>query len=87
MKVVFFNELYHLFNKHPGSSFDTLTELVSMDKRIGSSHLQVPGLDSEYGFGGACFPKDTKAFTEFARNTSELQLLDYVIKLNNDIRS
>jgi UDPglucose 6-dehydrogenase len=86
MKVVFFNELHHLFNKHGGSSFDSLTEIVSMDKRIGTSHLQVPGPDGQYGFGGACFPKDTSAFAEFARNTSELQLLDYVIKLNEDIR-
>jgi UDPglucose 6-dehydrogenase len=87
MKVVFFNELHNLFNKHNGSSFDSLTEIVSMDKRIGVSHLQVPGPDGQYGFGGACFPKDTSAFVEFARNTSELQLLDYAIKLNNDIRS
>jgi len=86
MKVVFFNELYHLFNKHPGSSFDTLTELVSMDKRIGTSHLQVPGPDGQFGFGGACFPKDTKAFSTFAKNDSPLKLLDYAIVLNINIR-
>jgi UDPglucose 6-dehydrogenase len=85
-KVVFFNELYHLFNKHNGSSFDTLTELVSMDKRIGSSHLQVPGPDSEFGFGGACFPKDTNAFASFARKVSPLELLEKVIKLNSNMR-
>jgi UDPglucose 6-dehydrogenase len=85
-KVVFFNELYHLFNKHNGSSFDTLTELVSMDKRIGSSHLQVPGPDSEFGFGGACFPTDTNAFASFARKVSPLELLEKVIKLNSNMR-
>ncbi len=86
MKVVFFNELFHLFNKHPGSSFDTLTELVSMDPRIGNSHLQVPGPDGQYGFGGACFPKDTKAFVEFAKDDSPLALLDYAIELNSRYR-
>lgn len=86
MKVVFFNELYHLFNKSGGLSFDALTELVSMDNRIGSSHLQVPGSDGQFGFSGACFPKDTKAFVEFAKNDSPLNLLDYVIKLNEDIK-
>jgi UDPglucose 6-dehydrogenase len=86
MKVVFFNELFHLFNQIPGSSFDSLTEMVSMDKRIGNSHLQVPGPDGEYGFGGACFPKDTKAFVEFAKNSSPLELLDHVIKMNQEIR-
>ena len=87
MKVVFFNELYYLFNKHSESSFDALTELVSMDKRIGTSHLQVPGPDGKYGFGGACFPKDTKAFVEFAKDSSSLELLDYAIKLNKEIRN
>jgi UDPglucose 6-dehydrogenase len=87
MKVVFFNELYHLFNEHSSvSSFDALTELISMDNRIGSSHLQVPGPDGEFGFGGACFPKDTKAFAEFARKISPLKLLDYTIKLNTVTR-
>lgn len=87
-KVVFFNELYHLYNKHDGASFDTLTELVSMDKRIGNSHLQVPGPDGKYGFGGACFPKDTSAFVEFARNSnSSLSLLDSAIIINETLRN
>ena len=25
--------------------------------------MQVPGPDGDRGFGGACFPKDTEAFT------------------------
>ena len=86
MKVVFFNELYTLYNKTNGTSFDALTELVSMDPRIGSSHLQVPGPDGQFGFGGACFPKDTKAFAEFAKANSPLALLDCVIKINKELR-
>jgi nucleotide sugar dehydrogenase len=87
MKVVFFNELFHLFNKSAGLSFDSLTEIVSMDDRIGNSHLQVPGPDGDYGFGGACFPKDTKAFVQFAKDSGPLELLEHVIKLNNEIRN
>ena len=30
-----------------------------MDKRIGLSHINVPGPDGKFGFGGTCFPKDT----------------------------
>ena len=86
MKVVFFNELFHLYNKDGGTSFDALTEIVSMDARIGSSHLQVPGPDGEYGFGGACFPKDTKAFVEFAKDKSPLELLDFAIGINDNMR-
>jgi UDPglucose 6-dehydrogenase len=87
MKVVFFNELFHLFNTSSGSSFDSLTEIVSMDDRIGNSHLQVPGPDGDYGFGGACFPKDTKAFVQFAKNKQPLKLLEHAIKLNKEIRN
>ena len=36
------------------------------DQRIGSSHVQVPGFDGRKGYGGACFPKDTNAFSKFA---------------------
>ena len=31
------------------------------DKRIGNSHLNVPGPDGDFGFGGHCFPKDLSA--------------------------
>ena len=42
-------------------SYEKLSELVGMDERITHSHMKVPGPDGEKGFGGACFPKDTKA--------------------------
>ena len=32
------------------------------DGRVGNSHLDVPGHDGQYGFGGKCFPKDINAF-------------------------
>jgi len=90
-KVVFFNELHSLFETYSDRSFhkltfDELTELVSLDKRIGNSHMQVPGPDSEFGFGGACFPKDTKAFTKFAKGLSELDLLQTAIEINKTLR-
>ena len=82
-KVVFFNELQILFGNSSDVSFDQLTELVSLDKRIGSSHMQVPGPDGKYGFGGACFPKDTKAFTKFAESSTQLELLKKAIDIND----
>jgi UDP-glucose 6-dehydrogenase len=54
------------------------------DPRIGNSHTSVPGFDGKMGFGGACFPKDTSAFLDYAISFS---LLDEVIKSNNKIRS
>jgi len=86
-KVVFFNELHNLYTQYTNNnSFDHLTELVSLDDRIGNSHMQVPGPDGEFGFGGACFPKDTKAFSKFATDLSKLELLESTIEINKNLR-
>ena len=87
MKVVFFNELYDLYNQTSGVSFDALTEMVSLDPRIGNTHLQVPGPEGGFGFGGMCFPKDTKAFVEFSKkHKKELKLLRKAIIINNTLQ-
>ena len=83
-KVIFFNELRNLYSDN---DFDTLTEIISLDKRIGKSHMMVPGHDLKYGFGGMCLPKDTSAFAISARNQkSPLKLLERVIKVNKELR-
>lgn len=90
-KVIFFNELKSLYNKSAtriiDSEFDSLTELISLDERIGDSHMMVPGSDMEYGFGGMCLPKDTLAFaTSASRAGSPLKLLEEAILINNKLR-
>ena len=83
-KVIFFNELY---NMYCDDGFDELTEIIAMDKRIGKSHMMVPGSDREFGFGGMCFPKDTLAFaTSASRKGSPLKLLEEAILINNELR-
>ena len=83
-KVIFFNELY---NMYCDDGFDELTEIVSMDERIGKSHMMVPGSDREFGFGGMCLPKDTLAFaTSASRKGSPLKLLEEAILINKEIR-
>ncbi len=88
-KVMFFNELHNLFNlSGTDESWENFIQAVSLDSRIGKSHMQVPGPDGRYGFGGACFPKDTKALYEYSLSlNSPLHILKKVIDLNNDIRS
>ena len=50
--------------------------------------MDVPGHDGRYGFGGACLPKDSKAFYEYSKSVNEpLNLLNEVILSNNLIRS
>ena len=50
--------------------------------------MSVPGHDGRFGFGGACFPKDTEALLSFfEENKKSFSLLAEAIKINNDLRS
>ena len=85
-KVVFMNELYQLA-KAMNLNYDNVADMVRMDRRIGSSHLQVPGPDGSFGFGGACFPKDTSAMLKFAeQHQVSLSVLDAAVKKNTLLR-
>lgn len=89
-KVAFFNELHELFlQSGSASSWEQFTDMLRRDQRIGDSHMQVPGLDGEFGFGGTCFPKDTNALLYYAKLTAErnpLTILDSAVKSNNKRR-
>ena len=66
----------------------TVINIISRDKRIGDSHMNVPGHDGKKGFGGACFPKDSLALIKFAKNLNvDLNSLISTVKINNKIRS
>jgi len=87
MKVTFMNEIYQLHKMHCSTSWDEFRSMLTLDPRMGKSHLQVPGPDGEFGFGGACFPKDTQAFAAFARqNGKYLCLIESAIRLNHITR-
>ncbi|MDC0875219.1 hypothetical protein OAP64_06260 [Flavobacteriaceae bacterium] len=60
VKVSFANEMQQLSEKL-GVYYDNLLSMVLEDERIGKAHLNVPGHDGDFGYGGQCFPKDTKA--------------------------
>lgn len=87
-KVSFFNELNSVFSETNSSeSWDNFIKFLSYDKRIGNSHMSVPGHDGRLGFGGACLPKDSLAFAKFAElNNSKLNVLKTAISVNNSIR-
>ena len=81
-KVVFMNEMEELARAH-NYEWKDIVHSVMMDKRIGSSHLQVPGPDGFYGFGGMCFPKDTNALVKYANKLGvQLNVLKSAIKKN-----
>ena len=85
-KVVFMNEM-EILAKSLGCNYELVSQLVKADPRIGKSHMQVPGPDGAYGFGGACFPKDTSALLKFAADEAVvMNVLDAAVKKNTLLR-
>lgn len=64
-KISFLNDMKLLSDKCNANWNDVIDGFVR-DGRIGHSHLNVPGHDGKYGFGGVCFPKDIQAIIHFA---------------------
>ena len=89
LKVVFFNEMKSVFDKvNKNNDWSDFIKALSKDKRIGNSHMNVPGPDGRYGFGGACFPKDVNALIKYSKEIdSELSLLNMANDINNKIRA
>ena len=85
-KVIFMNEMYSLATK-TGANYKAISDMIAMDLRIGMSHLDVPGPDGSFGFGGMCFPKDTAALLKFAEeNDVELSVLKAAVSKNKVVR-
>ena len=85
-KLTFFNELFELCSK-TGANYDTVSNLLGLDTRIGTGHTTVPGTDGKYGWGGHCFPKDTQALLNVAKDLDvNLSLLKSAIESNKNHR-
>ena len=82
-KVLWMNQFKDIVDEH-GGKYNVIVNAIGSDPRIGHSHTQVPGPDGRKGYGGACFPKDTNAFSTFAEGT--FTVLDEVILSNNKYR-
>ncbi|HEX9929802.1 MAG TPA: UDP-glucose/GDP-mannose dehydrogenase family protein, partial [Pyrinomonadaceae bacterium] len=80
-KISFINEIANLCDKI-GCDVHDVARGMGMDKRIGSKFLH-PGP----GFGGSCFPKDTRALATVAKQYgSESRIVDTVIEVNDNQR-
>ena len=66
-KVSFMNEM-KLVSDKIGADWEDCVDGFSLDGRIGHSHLNVPGPDGKFGFGGSCFPKDVQAMIDFMKD-------------------
>lgn len=87
-KVTFFNQLHDVYKEsNTATSWEHFVDAIAKDKRIGDSHMDVPGHDGRKGYGGACFPKDTNAFLNYSKSLNKtFSLLNHSIEVNNKIR-
>ncbi len=77
MKITFINEIADLCEK-VGADVHDVAKGIGLDQRIGSKFLH-PGP----GFGGSCFPKDTRAlFETSSQSGSPLRIIETVIDIN-----
>ncbi|MFC4811404.1 UDP-glucose dehydrogenase family protein [Paenibacillus sp. GCM10023250] len=80
-KISFINEIANICEK-VGANVDEVAKGMGMDKRIGNSFLR-----AGIGYGGSCFPKDTRALIQIAGNVDyEFKLLRSVVEVNQDQR-
>ena len=80
-KISFINEIANICEK-VGADVEQVAAGMGMDERIGSSFLR-----AGIGYGGSCFPKDTKALAKIAANIDhDFELLKAVIEVNNKQR-
>jgi UDPglucose 6-dehydrogenase len=77
-KITFANQISEFTDLVPGTSASKIAEAIGNDTRIGQKYLK-PGL----GFGGPCFPRDTRALVAFAvANNWNSELALAVEKIN-----
>ena len=77
-KITFINEMADICEK-VGADVQDVAKGIGLDGRIGSKFLH-PGP----GFGGSCFPKDTRALAEIGKESgARTNLIETVIKVND----
>ncbi|MCE5188145.1 MAG: UDP-glucose/GDP-mannose dehydrogenase family protein [Eubacteriales bacterium] len=77
LKISFMNDMANLCEL-VGANIDDVAEGMRYDPRIGAKFLK-----AGVGYGGSCFPKDTKALTYLARqNGVTLKTVDAAVEIN-----
>jgi UDP-glucose 6-dehydrogenase len=86
VKVTIMNLLYQLCGKY-NIDFNEFKEVLKVDSRLGHTHFDVPGPDGQFGFGGKCFPKDSKLLLNFLKsNDIDSSLFQSILNINNNLR-
>ncbi len=78
-KITFINEIADLSEK-VGADVQEVARGIGLDNRIGSKFLHAGP-----GFGGSCFPKDTRALLKIAQdNDVQLRIVEAVLGVNDN---
>ena len=80
-KITFINEIAALCEK-VGADIKDVAKGMGLDGRIGNKFLHAGP-----GYGGSCFPKDTKALARIGQDHAiPMQITETVIKVNEEIK-
>jgi len=80
-KISFMNEIANLAELF-GADIEMVRHGIGSDPRIGYQFIY-PGL----GYGGSCFPKDTKALARIGQEyAAPISIIETVIKVNEDVK-
>jgi UDPglucose 6-dehydrogenase len=85
-KLSFFNQIYDFCNVY-SLNFEDVRTGLSMDERINGDHTLVDPSQGFRGWGGHCFPKDTSALLNMAKEKNlDLNILEAAVNYNRTIR-
>lgn len=86
LKTSYFNQIYDLCQADH-MDFDVVRQILTQDPRIGNDHSMVPGVDGLRGWGGHCFPKDTKTFIKYGHSlNTPVTLVESAVEYNEKVR-
>jgi UDPglucose 6-dehydrogenase len=78
-KITFINEIADLSEK-VGADIQEVARGIGLDNRIGSKFLHAGP-----GYGGSCFPKDTRALVKIAEDhDAQLRIVESVVTVNDN---